>query len=217
MFCPFALEYNPISDWGVLDESSDFFFPILIDKDKRVVLGVSSIVLVPSFSGMHKFFFFVADGDVGRGGEPFKKGLGSLVLTEVGFDGVGEGGNVGEMGNAVVLLVGDGEGDRLIVSCHRSDDGVHIFGDQVYMVVSLRVVLFVAEYRLADSNGAVDLRARGECGLEDLDSDTFDFIRRGGRETREVFLDLVRCGTGCLLANTPFESRKGVVVGGAAW
>ena len=103
------------------------------------------------------------------------------------------------------------------MSCHRSDNGVHVFGDQVYMVISLRVVFFVAEYRLADGDGTVDLRARRECGFEDLDSDAFDFIRRGGGETREVFLDLVRRRAGCLLANTPFECRKGVVVGGAAW
>ena len=48
---------------------------------------------------------------MGRGGEPFKKGLGSLVLAEVGFDGVGEGGNVGEVGDAIILLVGDREGN----------------------------------------------------------------------------------------------------------
>ena len=103
------------------------------------------------------------------------------------------------------------------MSCHRSDDGVHVFGDQVYVVISLGVVFFVAEYRFADGDGAVDLRARRECGFEDLDSDAFDLVRRGGGETREVFLYLVRRRAGCLLANTPFEGRKGVVVGGAAW
>ena len=61
VFRPFALEYNPISHWGVLDVSSDFLFPILVDEDEGVVFGVSGIVLVPSFSRMHKFFFFVAD------------------------------------------------------------------------------------------------------------------------------------------------------------
>ena len=61
MFRSFALEYNPISHWGVLDEASDFFFPIFIDEDEGVVFGVSSIVLVPSFSRMHELLFFVAD------------------------------------------------------------------------------------------------------------------------------------------------------------
>ena len=56
-----------------------------------------------------------------------------------------------------------------------------------------------------------------ECGFEDLDSDAFDLIRRRGGEMREVFLDLVRRRAGCLLANTPFEGQKGVVVGGAVW
>ena len=61
MFRPLTLKYNPISHWGVLDVSGDFFFPILVDEDKGVVFGVSGIVLVPSFSRMHQFFFFVAD------------------------------------------------------------------------------------------------------------------------------------------------------------
>ena len=142
---------------------------------------------------------------MGRCGEALQEGFGPFILSDVGFDGVSEGGNVGEVGDAIILLVGDGEGNRLVMSCHRSDDGVHIFSDQIYMVVSLRVVFFVAEYRLADGNGAVDLRVRRECGFEDLDSNAFDFIRRGGRETREVFLNLVRRRAGHLLANTPFE------------
>ena len=154
---------------------------------------------------------------MGRGGKAFKEGFRSLVFADVGLDGVGEGGDVREVGDAVVFLVSDGEGNRLVMSCHRSDDGIHVFGDQVYVVISLRVVFFIAEYRLADGDGAVDLRARGECGFKDLDSDAFDLIRRGGGETREVFLDLVRHRAGCLLANTPFEGRKGVVVGGAVW
>ena len=89
--------------------------------------------------------------------------------------------------------------------CHRSDDGVHVFSDQVYVVISLRVVFFVAEYRLAEGDGAVDLRAGRECGFEDLDSDAFNLIRGGVGKAREVLLDLVRRRAGCLLANTPFE------------
>ena len=61
MFRSFALKYNPISYWGVLDVSRDFFFPILVDEDEGVVFGVSGIILVPSFSRMHQFFLFVAD------------------------------------------------------------------------------------------------------------------------------------------------------------
>ena len=61
MFRSFALEYDPISHWGVLDKTSDFFLPIFVDEDEQVVLGVSSIVLMPSFPRMHKFFFFVAN------------------------------------------------------------------------------------------------------------------------------------------------------------
>ena len=61
MFRSLALKYNPISYWGVLDELSNFLFPIFVDEDKRVVLGISGIVLVPSLSRMHQFFFFVTD------------------------------------------------------------------------------------------------------------------------------------------------------------
>ena len=109
------------------------------------------------------------------------------------------------MGDSIIFLVGDREGDRLVMSCHRPDDGVHVFGDHVDMVIPLWIVLLVTEYRFADTNGGVDLRAGGERALEDLDSDSFDFVRRRGGEAREVFLDLVRRRAGCLLANTPFE------------
>ena len=103
------------------------------------------------------------------------------------------------------------------MSCHHVDDGVHPFSDQINMVISVWVVFLVADDCFAEGNGAVDLRAGRECSFEDLDSNAFDFIRRGRGETREILLDLVRCGAGCLLVNTPFESRKGVVVGGVAW
>ena len=61
MFRSFALEYNPIAHWGVLDETGDFLFPVLIDEDKGVVLGVSSVVFVPSFPRMYELLFFVTD------------------------------------------------------------------------------------------------------------------------------------------------------------
>ena len=48
-----ALEYYPITYWGVLDEAGDLLFPILVNKDKGVVLGISGIVFVPSFPRVH--------------------------------------------------------------------------------------------------------------------------------------------------------------------
>ena len=53
MFRSFALEYNPISHWGVLDEAGDLLFPIFIDENEGVVLGISGVVFVPSFSRVH--------------------------------------------------------------------------------------------------------------------------------------------------------------------
>ena len=94
---------------------------------------------------------------MGGGGEAFKEGFRSLIFADVGLDGIGEGRDVGEVGDPIVLLVSDREGDRFVMPCHRPDDGIHIFSDQVYVVVSLGVVLFVAEYRFAEGDGAVDL------------------------------------------------------------
>ena len=94
---------------------------------------------------------------MGGCGEAFQEGFGPFILSNVGFDGVSEGGDIGEVGDLIILLVGDREGDRLVMSCHRPNDGVHVFSDQVYVVISLRVIFFVADYRLTDGNGAVDL------------------------------------------------------------
>ena len=43
------------------------------------------------------------------------------------------------------------------MSCHRSDDGVHVFGDQVNVVIPLWIVLLVTDDHFADGNDAVDL------------------------------------------------------------
>ena len=48
---------------------------------------------------------------MGRGGEAFKEGFGSFIFTDVGLNGISEGGNVCEVGDAIVFLVGDGEGN----------------------------------------------------------------------------------------------------------
>ena len=61
MLRPLALEYYPIAYWGVLDEAGDLLFPIFVDEDKGVVLGISGVVLMPSFSRVHQFFFFVTN------------------------------------------------------------------------------------------------------------------------------------------------------------
>ena len=86
-----------------------------------------------------------------------QEGFGPFILSDVGLDGVSEGGDVGEVGDSIILLVGDREGDRLVMPCHRSDDGVHVFRDQVDVVISLWIVLLIADDCLAEGNGAVDL------------------------------------------------------------
>ena len=94
---------------------------------------------------------------MGRCGEALQEGFRPLILADVGFDGISEGGNVCEVGDAIVFLVSDREGNRLVMSCHHFDDSVHPFSDQVDVVVSLRVVFFVTDDRFADGDGAVDL------------------------------------------------------------
>ena len=94
---------------------------------------------------------------MGGCGETFQEGFGSFILLDVGLDGVSEGGDVGKVGDSIILLVGDREGDRLVMPCHRSDDGVHIFSDQVDVVIPLWIVLLVTDDRLADGDGAIDL------------------------------------------------------------
>ena len=61
VLCPLALKYHPITYWGVLDEAGDLLFPIFVNEDKGVVFGVSGVIFIPSFPGVYKLFFFVAD------------------------------------------------------------------------------------------------------------------------------------------------------------
>ena len=48
---------------------------------------------------------------MGRGGEAFKEGFGSLIFADVGLDGIGEGGDICEVGDAIVFSMSDGKGD----------------------------------------------------------------------------------------------------------
>ena len=89
--------------------------------------------------------------------------------------------------------------------CHCFDEGVEPFCDHIDVVICRWVVFLVVHDGFAEGDSGIYLVARGECGFKDFDSDAFDFIRGRRGETREVFLNLVGCRAGCLLANTPFE------------
>ena len=52
----FSLQCDTISNRVISDESGSFFFPILIDKDERVVAGVVTIVFIPAFPRVDEFF-----------------------------------------------------------------------------------------------------------------------------------------------------------------
>ena len=48
---------------------------------------------------------------MGRGGEAFKEGFGSRIFADVGLNGVSEGGDIYEVGDAIVFSMSDGKGD----------------------------------------------------------------------------------------------------------
>ena len=108
------------------------------------------------------------------------------------------------MCNAVIFLVGDGEGDRSVMFSHCFDKGLKPFCDHIDMVICLWVGCFVADDGFAEGNGVVDLRLGRVYHFKDQDSDSFN-LGRGGGEVREVFLDLTGGRGGFLLANIPFE------------
>lgn len=113
------------------------------------------------------------------------------------------------MSDAVILLVGDGERDGVVVICHGPDGHFEPLCDHVHMVIGIRVGHLVAHDGLAQGNGGVDLCMRGEQGLKDCDSDSFDLIRGGRGETREDFLNLAGSRGSILGADISFECQEG--------
>ena len=57
----------------------------------------------------------------------------------------------------IVLLMGNGKGDRSIVLCHRLDEGFEIFRDHINMVSCLWVGRFVTDDGFTEGNGVVNL------------------------------------------------------------
>ena len=61
------------------------------------------------------------------------------------------------MCDAVILLVGDGEGDSPVMFSHRFDEGFKSFCDHRDMVIRFWVGRFVAEDGFAKEDGVVNL------------------------------------------------------------
>ena len=61
------------------------------------------------------------------------------------------------MCDAVVLLVGDREGDRSIMFGHRLDEGFKPFCDHIDVVICFWVGHFVTDNGFAKGNGVVNL------------------------------------------------------------
>ena len=186
------------------DESCDFLLSIFIDEHKGIVARVVSVVFMPSLPRVDDIFV-ITDGDVRRRVKSFKECFRLLLISGVvQINEVSEGGNVGEMGDAVVLLVCDRERDGSIVFSHCLDEGFKVFCDHIDVVIHRWVGCFVADDGFAKSDGVVNLGLGRVYCLEDRDSDSFN-LRRGRGEVREVFLDLTGCRGGFLLANIPFK------------
>ena len=107
------------------------------------------------------------------------------------------------MCDAVILSVGDGEGNSPVMFGHRFDEGFKSFYDHRDMVVRLWVGRSVAEDGSAKGDGVINLLLGRMYCLKDRNSDSFN-LRRGRGEAREVFLNLTGCRIGFLLANIPF-------------
>ena len=104
------LEHHSVSHGQVPDVPSNFFFPVLVDKDEGIVLGVARVILEPSFLRMNAFFL-ITDRYVRGHGHSFQECLGSLFFDEVRFDVISKGGDVCEVSDVIEFFVSDGEGN----------------------------------------------------------------------------------------------------------
>ena len=187
----------------VPNELGDFLLPVFIDKDEGVMMRVTSIVFMPSFPRMDGIFI-IADRDVRQCVKSFKECFWLLlVLGVIWVNEVGEGGNIGEVCDAVVLLVCDREGDRSIVFSHCLDEGFKVLCDHIDVVIYRWVGCFVTDDGFAKHDGVVNLGLGRVYCLKDRDPDSFD-LRRGRGEAREVILNLTGGGCGSCLANISF-------------
>ena len=186
------------------DEPCDFFLSVFIDEDEGVMARVVGVVFMPSFSRVDNIFI-ITDGDVRRRVKSFKECFWLLLLLNVvRVNEVGEGGNVGEVCDAIVFSVCDRERDRSIVFSHRLDEGFKSFRNHIDVVICCWVGCFVAGDGFAKSDGVIDLGLGRVYCLKDRDSNTFN-LGRGRGKAREVFLDLTGCRVGFLLVNISFQ------------
>ena len=61
------------------------------------------------------------------------------------------------MCDAIVLLIGDGEGDRSIMFCHCLDEGLKVFRDHVHMVSCVWIGRLVTDDGFTEGNSVVNL------------------------------------------------------------
>ena len=115
---PPSLEVYVVSYQDITDVFGDFLLILFINENEGVMLGVLPIIEYPFSSRMVSLIFVAADGDVGGGGS---SGCDTLEerrqlillrhdLCQVRLDKVGEGRDVSEMRDGVVLSNSDREG-----------------------------------------------------------------------------------------------------------
>ena len=199
----FSLQRNTIPSGMIPDEFCNFFLSIFIDKDKGVMARIVGVVFMPSFPGMDDVFV-ITDMDMQWRTKSLKECFWFLFAPGVIWvNEVSEGGDVGEVCNAIVFLVCDGERNGSIVLSHCLDEGFKVFCDYIDVVIHRQVGCFVADDGFAKRDGVVNLGLGRVYCLKDRDPNSFN-LGRGRREVREVFLDLTGCGVGFLLVNIPF-------------
>ena len=122
---------HSVADVVVSDIPCDLFLIPLVDENEGVVLWISSVILDPIITRVSLLFVFtICDCDVRRGGYSLEEcGWGSSLLDnifEIWFDFVRECGHIGEVGDAVVLAVGDGERFVDLGVAHGCDRNHHV-------------------------------------------------------------------------------------------
>ena len=80
-----------------------------------------------------------------------------LILGVVWVNEVGEGRNVGEVRDVIVLPMGNGKGDRSIMFCHHLNEGFKSLRDHMNVISCFWVDRFVTDDGFTEGNGVVDL------------------------------------------------------------
>jgi hypothetical protein len=133
---PSPLEVHVVSYRHVPDVLGDFLFVSLVDKDERIMFGVSPVVEHPLIAGMVSVILITADRDVGRGRgrrchsleERRRLILHRDCMSQIGLDEIGECGNVCEVSDGVIFAHSDWEREIGLMLGHGVDGDHYVNG-----------------------------------------------------------------------------------------